>query len=91
MIPDNDDVGFAATRTINIPDITEIVSITVNLNFIGGWNGDLYAYPVHGSAFAVLLNRVGRSLSALDGSATEGMDITFDGSAVSETYIPASR
>ncbi len=73
-IPDNDDVGFADTRTINVPDITEIESVTVGLNFTGGWNGDLYAYLVHGSGFAVLLNRPGRSVGAPDGSATVGRD-----------------
>jgi subtilisin-like proprotein convertase family protein len=91
-IPDNDDVGFSDTRTINIPDITEIESVSVSLNFTGGWNGDLYAYLVHGDGFAVLLNRPGRSLTHTDGSATVGMDITFDDSAVSDihTAIPMS-
>jgi subtilisin-like proprotein convertase family protein len=92
LIPDNDEVGFVDTRTINIPQVTEIENVTVHLNFSGGWNGDLYAYVLHDSGFAVLLNRPGRSLSALDGSATVGMDITFDDSAVSDihTAIPLS-
>ena len=33
----------------------------MTLNLSGGWNGDLYAYLVHNSGFAVLLNRVGRN------------------------------
>jgi len=91
-IPDNDDVGFADTRTINVPDITEIENVTVGLHFTGGWNGDLYAYLVHGSGFAVLLNRPGRSLSYPDGSATVGMEVTFDDSAFADlhTAIPMS-
>jgi subtilisin-like proprotein convertase family protein len=91
-IPDNDDVGFADTRTINVPDITEIESVTVGLNFTGGWNGDLYAYLVHGSGFAVLLNRPGRSAGNPDGSATVGMEVTFDDSAFADlhTAIPMS-
>lgn len=91
-IPDNDDVGFSDTRTISIPGITEIESVTVDLNFTGGWNGDLYAYLVHGSGFAVLLNRPGRSLTASDGSATAGMAITIADSATMDihTAIPMS-
>jgi subtilisin-like proprotein convertase family protein len=91
-IPDNDDVGFTDTRTINVPDITEIESVTVGLHFTGGWNGDLYAYLVHGSGFAVLLNRPGRSIGNSDGSGTLGMDVTLDDSAFSDihTAIPMS-
>jgi subtilisin-like proprotein convertase family protein len=90
LIPDNDEVGFVDTRTINIPQVTEIENVTVHLNFSGGWNGDLYAYVLHDSGFAVLLNRPGRSLSALDGSATVGMQVTFDDSAFADihTAIP---
>lgn len=92
LIPDNDEVGFTDTRNITIPAITEIESLTVNLNFTGGWNGDMYAYLVHGDGFAVLLNRPGRNLGNPDGSATVGMDITFDDSAFSDihTAIPMS-
>jgi subtilisin-like proprotein convertase family protein len=91
-VPDNDDVGLTATRSITIPAITEIQNVSVNLHFTGGWNGDLYAYLVHGSGFSVLLNRPGRSLSHPDGSATVGMQITFDDAAFSDvhTAIPIS-
>ena len=90
LIPDNDDVGITDIRTISVPEITEIESVTVTINLSGGWNGDLYAYLMHDSGFAVLLNRPGRSLSALDGSATVGMQVTFDDSAASDihTAIP---
>lgn len=92
VIPDNDDVGITDIRTISIPGLDEIENVTVNLNFTGGWNGDIYAYLLHDSGFSVLLNRPGRSLGALDGSATVGMDITFDDSAVSDihTALPMS-
>lgn len=91
-IPDNDDVGLTNNQTVNIAGITEIESVVVNLNFAGGWNGDLYAYLVHDSGFSVLLNRPGRSLLNPDGSSTVGMDITFDDSAFSDvhTSIPMS-
>jgi subtilisin-like proprotein convertase family protein len=91
-IPDNDDVGITDTRTVSIVDITGIECVTVLLNVTGGWNGDLYAYLVHGSGFSVLLNRPGRSVTALDGSPTGGMAITFDDRAASDvhTAIPTS-
>ncbi len=92
LIPDNNDVGITDTQTISVPEITEIESVTVTINLSGGWNGDLYAYLVHGSGFSVLLNRPGRSLAAPDGSPTVGMNITFDDSAPSDihTAIPMS-
>ena len=95
-IPDNDDVGFSDTRTLSVPGITVIESVTVELTFAGGWNGDLYAYLVHSdgfsTGFSVLLNRPGRSVSEPDGSATVGMAITFDDNAGSDihTAIPMS-
>jgi len=91
-IPDNDDVGFSDSRALSIPGISAIASVTVNLNFIGGWNGDLYAYLVHGSGFSVLLNRPGRSGSNPDGSSSSGMSITITDSATMDihTAIPMS-
>ena len=91
-IPDNDDVGYTNTRNLITPDITEIESVTVALNFTGGWNGDLYAYLVHGTGFTVLLNRPGRDTGTPDGSATVGMAITLDDLAVTDihTGIPMS-
>ena len=91
-IPDNDDVGLTDTRNISPSGITGIESVTLTLNLTGGWNGDLFAYVVHGSGFSVLLNRPGRSVSNPDGSATVGMSIAFDDSAVSDihTAIPMS-
>jgi subtilisin-like proprotein convertase family protein len=91
-IPDNDDVGYSDTRSVAAAGITQIESVTVNLNFAGGWNGDLYAYLVHDSGFSVLLNRPGRSLASPDGSATVGMAITLDEFAATDlhTGIPSS-
>jgi subtilisin-like proprotein convertase family protein len=91
-IPDNDEVGITDTRSVSIPGITEIQSVTVNLNFTGGWNGDLYAYLVHADGFTVLLNRPGRSVASPDGSAASGMSITIADSAIMDihTAIPMS-
>lgn len=89
-IPDNDDVGLTDSRAVSVPGMMGIESVAVTLDLTGGWNGDLYAYLVHGSGFSVLLNRPGRSLASPDGSATVGMDITFDDLAAADihTAIP---
>ncbi len=91
-IPDNDDVGYTHTPNIIAPDITSIESVTVALNFTGGWNGDLYAYLVHGIGFAVLLNRPGRDTGSPDGSSTVGLTIVLDDLATTDihTGIPMS-
>lgn len=91
-IPDNDDVGYTDTRTLSATRITDIQNVSVELNFSGGWNGDLYAYLVHDTGFAVLLNRPGRSLTTPDGSASQGLSITLDDSYAFDihTAIPLS-
>lgn len=92
LIPDNDDVGYTNSQTLVDAELTEIQSVTVNLNVIGGWNGDLYVYLVHGSGFAVLLNRPGRTTVETDGSATVGLAVTLDDAAFNDihTTIPMS-
>lgn len=91
-IPDNDDVGYTDTRNLVTLDISQIESVTVALNFTGGWNGDIFAYLVHSTGFTVLLNRPGRDTGAPDGSATVGMAITLDDLATTDihTGIPMS-
>jgi subtilisin-like proprotein convertase family protein len=86
VIPDNDDLGYSDTRTISAPQITSIAAVTVGLNLSGGWNGDLYAYLVHDSGFAVLLNRPGRDIATPDGSAAIGMTIILDDAASSDIH-----
>lgn len=65
-IPDG---GLGLTRTVEVtvPDKYVITEVQVTLNLSGGMAGDLYAYLVHGSELAVLLNRSGRTSSAPDG------------------------
>jgi subtilisin-like proprotein convertase family protein len=87
LIPDNNDVGFADIRTISAPELTEIVDVNVGLVFSGGWNGDLCAYLVHDSGFSVLLNRVGRTGSEPDGSASSGMNIILDDEAAGDVHV----
>lgn len=91
-IPDNDDIGFSNTQSLTAPGITGIESVTVGLNFAGGWNGDLYAYLVHDGVISVLLNRPGRSLANGDGAASSGMTINLSDIAATDihTAIPMS-
>lgn len=91
-IPDNDDIGFSNTHSISAAGITEIESVTVELTFAGGWNGDLYAYLVHDGVISVLLNRPGRSLENPDGAASSGMTINLSDVAAADihTAIPMS-
>ena len=104
-IPDNDDVGFSNTQSITTYDLTKIESVSVDLTFDGGWNGDLYVYLVHNGAISVLLNRPGRSLANPDGAASSGMtinlsdlaatdihtDIAMSGTSVIGTFQPDGR
>lgn len=85
-VPDNDDLGLADYRNISAPGLTEIQSITVGLNFSGGWNGDLYAHLVHGSGFSVLLNRPGRTSGDPDGAGSSGMTILLDDGAATDVH-----
>jgi subtilisin-like proprotein convertase family protein len=56
----------------------QISSIIVTLSISGGYNGDLYASLLHGSAYAVLLNRVGGSVGNPYGSGSSGYVITLN-------------
>ncbi len=85
-IPDNDDVGYTDTRSISAPALTAIETVNVALNFTGGWNGDLYVYLIHGSGFAVLLNRPGRDTGTPDGSSSSGMTINLDDTALADIH-----
>jgi subtilisin-like proprotein convertase family protein len=85
-VPDNDDLGLADHRNISAPGLTDIESVTVALNFTGGWNGDLYVHLVHESGFSVLLNRPGRTSGNPDGAGSSGMTILLDDTALSDIH-----
>jgi len=57
VIPDNNPSGVA--YALDFSGAHQIVSVSVDLNISGGYNGDLYAYLSHGSQTLVLLDRVG--------------------------------
>ncbi len=85
-VPDNNDLGLADYRNISAPGLTEIESVTVALNFTGGWNGDLYVHLVHDSGFSVLLNRPGCTSGNPDGAGSSGMTILLDDVAASDVH-----
>jgi subtilisin-like proprotein convertase family protein len=85
-VPDNNDTGLADHRNISAPGLTEIESVTVGLNFTGGWNGDLYVHLVHGSGFSVLLNRPGRTSGNPDGVGSSGITILLDDLAPADIH-----
>ena len=59
VVPNNNLSGWSDTRIVSAmpPGTLQGVAVTLTLN--SGWTGDLYAYLVHSSGFAVLLNQVG--------------------------------
>jgi subtilisin-like proprotein convertase family protein len=82
-IPDGSSSGVADSQTLDFSglQLNKIVSLQVNVNISGGFNGDYYAYLVHNGGFAVLLNRVGRTSSDHFGYSDSGLNVTFsDGS-----------
>ena len=81
VIPDGSLTGWSDTRNlVGAPAGIKDVSVTLNLS--GGWNGDLYAYLVHSSGFAVLLNRVGSTAGNDAGYGASVMNVTLNDAAV---------
>jgi subtilisin-like proprotein convertase family protein len=76
LVPDGNPSGLSDAHTLNSA-IGNIGSVTVHLNIIGQFNGDLYGYLVHSSGFTVLLNRPGKTASNTAGYADSGLDVTF--------------
>ena len=103
-IPDNDPTGVFDSHTI-AGGFGLVTDLNVSLNISGDYNGDLYATLVHeNDAYAVLLNRVGRSSTSSYGYASTGFNITLDdqtavdihntgftSGALSGTYQPDAR
>jgi subtilisin-like proprotein convertase family protein len=79
VIPDGQVTGVSDTQVLSISDplFTSVGSVQVNLTIANGYNGDFYAYLVHDTGFAVLLNRVGRTDSNLTGYNNPGMSVTL--------------
>ena len=101
-IPDYNASGIAFAFSVSPSTPLRISAMTVDLNISGGWNGDLYAYISHDGGFAVLLNRVGRSVQNPAGYSAAGFNISlsdafpidihnFAGDPVAGNFAPDGR
>ena len=86
-VPDGNWNGLASSA--NLGGMSGVVTnVSVTLNLSGGDNGDLYAYLVHDTGFAVLLNRVGLSSSNSVGYADPGMtSVIFSDAAAGDIHF----
>ena len=80
VVPDNSSLGRSSTIFLNSA-IANISDVNVTLTLSNGWNGDLFAYVVHDSGYAVLLNRVGATYVNPLGYSDHGLNVTFDDQA----------
>jgi len=85
-IQDNDLNGTADTHNVT-SSIHSISDVQVTLDIAGGYDGDLYAYLLHGTTgFAVLLNRTGVNGSDAFGSFDSGFAVTLSDSAAADIH-----
>jgi subtilisin-like proprotein convertase family protein len=82
-IPDGSASGVSDTHHLDFTgqNLFKITDLQVTLNISGGYNGDYYAYLVHDSGFAVLLNRPGRTSGNSFGYSDSGFNITLSDNA----------
>lgn len=87
VVPDGSAGGYQNSQTFSgLADI-RITDVNVKLDIAGGYNGDLYAYLVHDSGLAVLLNRVGRESGSAFGFGDAGFNVKLDDQAAQATDI----
>jgi subtilisin-like proprotein convertase family protein len=84
-VPDENTTGIHDVRTIT-SSITSIADITVSLNVVGDYNGDLTIYLRHDSGFSVLLNRVGVTGGNAFGYDDHGFNVTFNDNAAHDIH-----
>jgi subtilisin-like proprotein convertase family protein len=83
VIPDGSASGIASSITVSGAGINVVRDVNVTLEISGGYNGDLYGYLVGpDGGMAVLLNRIGRTGSALFGSSGGGMNLIINDDAM---------
>lgn len=85
-VPDADPTGLTSTLNVSGVDVA-IQSISVTLNFSGGYNGDLFVYLAYDTGYAVLLNRVGRDNANPYGYGDSGFNITLSDSAATDVHL----
>lgn len=79
-IPDGNATGWSDTRTFTSVVPGSISELSVDLDLVGGFNGDLYAYLSHAGVLVPLLNRVGVTASVPSsdfGYSDAGVKVTF--------------
>lgn len=77
-IPNNPSVS---THTFTMPESGTIVDVNLELHIVHTWNGDLVGQVSHGGQTATLINRVGQSEGAGDGTDNNGFQIVLDDQA----------
>ena len=93
VIPDGDFNGIQSSTTLS-GFSGPITDVNVTLTISGGFNGDFYAYLLHNSTSAILLNRVGRTSSSSVGYPDAGFGLnnasalfTFDDQAGQDVHL----
>jgi hypothetical protein len=86
-IPDGALTGWSDTRLVDFPVTGEINDLEITLTLSGGFNGDLYGYLTHGSGFAVLLNRTGRTAANGAGYSDSGFTVSFGVGALNDIHL----
>ena len=92
-IPDGDLNGYQ--NSFNLSGLAgPVTHVSVTLNLLGGFNGDIYGYLVHNHTNAILLNRVGLSSTSSVGYPDGGFgpgpassSFTFDDQATHDVHL----
>jgi subtilisin-like proprotein convertase family protein len=90
LIADANPTGFTSTNVVSgMSD--NIQSVSVTLNFEGGYNGDLFAYLAYNAGYAVLLNRIGKNNSSAYGSDSSGLNLTLSDTAGTDIHLAGNN
>jgi subtilisin-like proprotein convertase family protein len=86
VIPDANPTGYTSTNIVSGLS-GNIQSISVTLNTLNGYNGDLFAYLSYSDGYAVLLNRIGKDAFNAYGSSSSGLSITLSDTAATDIHL----
>jgi subtilisin-like proprotein convertase family protein len=86
-VPDGVESGtgdsiFYTNRILGVVPGAAWARLNVSLQIAGGYNGDLYVLLEHGTNYAILVNRPGRTASSDAGYGDRGFSVTFDDTAL---------
>src|SRR6266478_6537963 len=81
VIPDNNPNGFVDAISVSSLG-PQLQDVSVQLNFSGGFNGDLFAYLTYDGQTATLFNRVGTGGGNTFGYSNPGFDVTLTDSGI---------